>query len=417
MKYSLIIILIAGNILVNYRTSFAQDTLLNKYLQIAANNNPAVQSKFKDYYAALERIPQVGALPDPAAALGYYILPVQTRVGSGIANIQLSQSFPWFGTLAAKKDEASKWAAAKYQAFKNTSNDLFYQLKLMYYQLYFIDKSIRSRMDYLKILQRDEKVTLAKVSGGKTSFADVLRVQMSTKENETQLIILQDKWISLSADFNQLLNRPVHDSIQVTDSLYSATNQPDEEALLDSIFRKNPLLNQLREQDTAYQSSELVARKSGLPNLGVGLNYSVIARTNMTVPKNGQDIFMPMVSLSIPLNRSKYKAKEREARLMRESNLLQIQSAENSLSATLVSALNQYKDAGNNIELYTQLLAQANQTNNILTTAYSGGSEAYVEVLRIEEKVLDYTLSLHKAITDQNSAVALLNKLIAKELQ
>lgn len=417
MKYLLIIILIAGNLLINPGTSFAQDTLLYKYLQIAANNNPAVQAKFKDYYAALERIPQVGALPDPTAVLGYYILPVETRVGSGIANIQLSQSFPWFGTLPAKKDEASRWAAAKYQAFQSARNDLFYQLKLKYYQLYFINKSIRSRQDYLKILQKDEKVTLSKVSGGQTSFADVLRVQMSTKENETQLVILRDKWLSLTAGFNQLLNRPVHDSLLITDSLRSFNIHHEEEALLDSIIQKNPLLNQLREQDTAYQSSELVARKSGLPNLGVGLNYSVIGRANMAVPKNGQDIFMPMVSMSIPLNRSKYKAKEKEARLMRQSNLLQIQDMRNTLTATLVNALNQYKDAGTNIELFKQLLTQANQTYNILTTAYSGGKEAYVELLRIEEKILDYTLSLHKAIADQYSAVALLNKLTAQEIQ
>ncbi|MGH7238219.1 MAG: TolC family protein, partial [Candidatus Saccharimonadales bacterium] len=173
MKNLLIIFFIAGNIITGGKTACAQDTLLHHYMQTAVANNPGLMAKFKAYYAALEKIPQVGALPDPNAVLGYYVLPVETKVGPGVANFQLSQSFPWFGTLAAKKDEASKWAAAEYQVFQSAKNDLFFQLKLKYYQLYFVNQSIRSRQSYLEILQRDEKVTLAKVSGGQTSLADV----------------------------------------------------------------------------------------------------------------------------------------------------------------------------------------------------------------------------------------------------
>ena len=419
MKNLLIIIFMSASIIAGGKTTYAQDTLLHKYMQSAINNNPALKAKFKEYYAALQKIPQVGALPDPNAVLGYYILPVETRVGSGVANIQLSQSFPWFGTLAAKKDEASRWAAVKFQAFQIAKNDIFYQLKLKYYQLYFIDKSIRSRQDYLTFLHKDDKVMLARIEGGRASLADELRIKMETKENETQQAILQHKWQSLSADFNQFLDRPVHDSVRVTDDLRSITILHDEDVLLDSMVRRNPLLGQLREQDTAYQSQERVARKSGLPVLGLGLSYTAIAATppGMQIPQNGQDILMPMLSVSIPLYRSKYKAKVEEARLMQESNNLQIEDMKNMLSAELVNALNQYKDAESNLTLYKQLITQAEQTYQILITAYTGGTEAYVEVLRIEEKLLDYRLNLQQALTSQYTALALLNKLTARELQ
>lgn len=418
MKNLLIILLIAGAVATASKPAKAQDTLLYRYMQTAAVSNPGLQAKFKAYYAALQEIPQVGALPDPNAVLGYYVLPVETKVGSGVANIQLSQSFPWFGTLAAKKDEASRWAAAKFQGFQNAKNNLFYELKTKYYQLYFVHKSMESRRNYLEILRKDEKVTLAKVSGGRTSLADALRVQMAVKENETQLILLRDKWQSLSADFNQLLARPSQDSVEVTDSLHYLSLNPSEAALLDSMIRKNPQLNQLREQDTAYQSGERVAHKAGLPSVGVGLNYSLIsAYSNMSVAKNGQDILMPMVSLSLPLYRSKYKAKLEEARLMRQSNQLQMQDMENTLSAALVNALNQYKDAGNKANLYRQLMIQAGQTYQVLMAAYSANKETYVEVLRIEEKLLDYRLNLQQAVADQYTALALLNKLTAHELQ
>ncbi|HKL07371.1 MAG TPA: hypothetical protein VJ896_01275, partial [Bacteroidales bacterium] len=54
---------------------------LDRYLQIAAENNPELQVKFNEYMAALEVIPQAKALPDPQIAFAYFVSPVETRMG------------------------------------------------------------------------------------------------------------------------------------------------------------------------------------------------------------------------------------------------------------------------------------------------------------------------------------------------
>jgi len=46
-----------------------------------------------------------------------------------------------------------------------------------------------------------------------------------------------------------------------------------------------------------------------------------------------------------------------------------------------------------------------------------GGQEDYEEVLRIEQQLLRYQLGLEKARADVNIAVALIDKLLAKNLQ
>ncbi|NQV01140.1 MAG: TolC family protein, partial [Bacteroidia bacterium] len=58
----------------------AQD-ILESYLQEAAKHNPELKSRFNEYMAALEKVPQVGTLPDPTIAFGYFIMPVETRIG------------------------------------------------------------------------------------------------------------------------------------------------------------------------------------------------------------------------------------------------------------------------------------------------------------------------------------------------
>jgi outer membrane protein TolC len=73
MKKLIIIILIPA-------IGFSQG-IPEQYLTTAANNNPELKASFNEYMAALEKVPQVKSLPDPRFAFGYFIQPVETRVG------------------------------------------------------------------------------------------------------------------------------------------------------------------------------------------------------------------------------------------------------------------------------------------------------------------------------------------------
>ena len=74
-------------------TSFAQG-IPEQYLTTAAENNPELKARFNEYMAALEQVPQVKSLADPRIAFGYFIQPVETRVGPQNAKISIDQMFP-----------------------------------------------------------------------------------------------------------------------------------------------------------------------------------------------------------------------------------------------------------------------------------------------------------------------------------
>lgn len=391
---------------------------LNRYLQIAAENNPQVKARFNEYYAALERVPQVGALPDPQAMFGYYLMPVETGLGTRTFDVQLSQSFPWFGMLKARKDEASQMAAARYQAFLQEKNDLFFDVKTLFYRLYAVQAGINITREYLTVLERDERVALTRVGAGRASMADVLRVQMESKERTEQLESLQDDMETLAAEFNALLNRSADETVLVPDTIPLLHVTQTQQAMIDSITARNPALQILREQEEANESSIEVARKEGMPSFGLGLSYAAMTpRNNVEVPRNGQDMLMPMATISIPLYRSKYKAQVREAEFMRESIQHELINTENQLRTELVQAVNQNRDAQRKVELYRQLVQQAQQTLNIITSAYTGGQEGYEELLRMEQQILNYQLELEYARANQNTAVARLQKLMASEIE
>merc|ERR1711879_1108147 len=105
-------------------------------------------------------------------------------------------------------------------------------------------------------------------------------------------------------------NRDENEAVTVQDSL--TIESLPENFRKDSLLTNNPMLNALDLQQQASEKSEIAAQKQGLPKVGVGLDYTIVEkRTDMEVEDNGKNIFMPMVSVSIPIFRKKYKAAEK----------------------------------------------------------------------------------------------------------
>jgi hypothetical protein len=98
-------IILLSVFLISSIIGMAQETKesLDTYLKIAAENNPGLKAKFSDYMAAMEKVPQVGTLPDPQFAFGYFINPVETRLGPQKATLGLKQAFHGLDYLDQKK--------------------------------------------------------------------------------------------------------------------------------------------------------------------------------------------------------------------------------------------------------------------------------------------------------------------------
>ena len=102
---------------------------IDGYLQLAAENNPELKAIFNQYLATLERLPQAKALPDPSVMFNVFTSPVETRVGAQRAGISISQAFPWFGQLRSQENAVAQLAKARYQAFEEAKNKLFFDVR------------------------------------------------------------------------------------------------------------------------------------------------------------------------------------------------------------------------------------------------------------------------------------------------
>ena len=413
-KYSYLILLV----LLVFSGVLQSQEILNQYLNTAAENNPGLRARFNQYLAALEVAPQLGTLPDPQFAFGYFIQPVETRVGPQNAKISLTQMFPWFGTLGAKEDVAVQQAKAKYEAFEEAKSKLFYDIKAVYYNLYFADKAIGKTRENIDILNSFSKLALIKVEAGLASAVDELRIEMEIADLENQLALLRDQYFVQLVAFNNLLDNEDDTEVEIPDSLWVEEFPTDKQSILDSIFANNHQLLSYDFQFQSFLSKEHASQKSGLPNFSIGVDYIFIDKSENTaleLSQSGKDaILFPKIGLTIPLYRKKYNAMVNEAVYLQKSVTDQKAEKKNVLETLFENTNKNYRDADRRLELYHRQSILAYQAMQILQTEYSTQNKNFEEILRMERRLLKYTLELEKARADKNAAVAFIEYLMGK---
>ena len=399
---------------------FASNTrgqeVLDTYLKTAAENNPRLKSLFNQYMAALEKAPQAGALPDPQLAFGYFISPLETRVGAQQAKISVSQMFPWFGTLNAQEEVAADMAKARLEVFEDAKNRLFFNVKSTYYNLYVLKEAVRITDETLELLSSFKKLALIKFEAGKASMVDVLRVEMEIKEMENQLAFLKDSELPLITQFEELLNTNFQQEIAFPDTLWQEDVEMQKSEVIDSIIAQNPLLKKLDYEMKSWENRIEVAHKQGMPSFMLGMSYiNISERSDMMLTDNGKDaIILPQIGVRIPLYRSKYKAMVKEAELRKEAVQFEKENTTNQFQTDFEKAYRDYLDAKRRMKLYRHLLMLSVQARDILIADYTSAGEDFEEVLRMERKILKYALELEKARADQNTEVAYINYLMGK---
>ncbi len=402
---------------INFFNAHAQETKpLSQYLELAGANNPHLKSLFNQYLAALEEIPQVGALPDPQVSFAVFIQPIETRVGAQRASFSVSQMFPWFGTLDAQEQVAAERAEAQLQQFEDAKLELFKQVKVTYNDLYYLRKATQITQENLKLLASFKELARVNFEGGRAGFADVLRVEIEEEALQNKLQYLKEGRLPLITQLEQLLNEDLAEPLALPDSLWQEELVFSKDSIFQAILANNPQLEELRYEAQAYESQATVAKKMGLPSFTVGGSYiSIAERTDMEMPDNGQDaILFPQVGIRLPLYRKKYQAMEKQALLQQEATQLAQESTQDQLLTELEQLFRNYQDAQRRVALNNRLADLAGRTLGLLQTEFTTGEADFEEIIRLQQQLLNYQQEEAQARIEQNNYVYSIEYLMGK---
>lgn len=447
-----------------------QTDSLSSYLEVAAKNNPGVMQKFYEYQASLQKIPQVGSLPDPELTLGFFLKPMELIGGKQVSDFRLMQMFPWSGTLNAAKDEMSQMAKARYAEFNNAKNELYYNVRLNWAELLRIREKLKIAVGSLDLMKVVERLAIEKyknlptgnpaqtsmqsrglnssgVAGGTlpatsmqnmgntgsskqqsagsagtsmplttggSDLAALYRIQLEIQDQENTIASYRNQLITQTVRFNKLLNRPAESNIILPDSLVAVVNTPSPEIPSDSLLKDNPMLEMLRYEKKSLEARKNMVTRMGYPMVGLGLNYSIISKSDMSVSSmNGKDMIMPMVAFTLPVYRKKYKAMKSEAELLMNANDQQYNSLVNDLQTDYSRLLQDKNDAERKILLFTRQMDLSQKTLEIMIRSFSVDGTGLSDILKLQQDILVYKESHADALTEYNIAVAGIEKIMA----
>lgn len=445
------------------------------YMEQAALNNPEVKLKYYEYQAALQKVPQVGSLPDPELSVGVFLRPMELVSGNQVADIRLMQMFPWFGVLKHAKDEMGLMAKAKFESFRNAKVQVFYTMQSTWYELYKIQQNIRISEANTGILQSLERLVLAKfkstptgnnnpsLPGGSTSggispnnfsgssgmnsmgsnagnnqwaasnqpavsrqsnamvtssggsgLVDLYRIQIELGELDNNISLLKNQQNTVTARFNSYLNRPANTRIALPDRLNADSLGISLLNISDTIHFNNPMLEMLQYERQSIDARKKMVTRMGYPMVGLGVNYSLINKSDMsTSSMNGKDMIMPMVTVTLPIYRKKYKAMQTESDLMKSATEQSYQNTSNALQTEYYEAMQLFRDAQRRMQLYENQSLLTKKSLEIMIKSFSASGSGLTDILRIRQQMLDYEFKQVEALVDYNTAFAWLRRLMA----
>jgi outer membrane protein TolC len=440
---------------------------LEDYLLQAAENNPGVKAAYSRYQATAEQVNQA-SLPNPELQAGAFIRPMERYMGNQTADFRLMQMFPWFGMLSTQKEEAYHMGQADYQLFLEEKNRLFFEVKSTWNSLLLLQGEQQLAQENLVYLMKYETLALMQYQvgnsivlpsnsfrqsntssspananqmsgmggsssttaqgastsssgmsavpmvGSSTGLTAILQIRLQIKELESTLQQLKANKEVIQYQFQQLLNRPMEANLVLPVVWEKAELTLDKQDYLANIKESNPMLAMYASEQMAFTQQAKMAKLEGKPMLGAGVNYMTFtSRLESGMPMGGQDMVMPMMTLSLPIYRKKIASKIKQADYLKNGAMMQQEEMANQLTLQWASAFRDWEESERLLSLYDAQVALVEQQLQVMETTYSSGNLSLSEVIQTQQLLLDYRRKKLNALYQQHQSLAQLDALLS----
>ncbi len=384
--------------------------VLEQYINTAQQNNLEIQAYNLRYNIAEEKVNEVDWIPNTELSAGYFVSEPETRTGAQRARFSARQMLPWFGTITARENYASSMADAEFVEVAIAKRKLALAVSQSYYSLYEIRAEQRVLDKNIQLLKTYQRLALTSIEVGKATAVDVLRLQIRQNELQQQKDVLEQVYLGEQTSFNKLLNQDGNKGVTVVEEFLL----PEEDiAYAQDVLSLHP---ELLKYDKLYESitqSELLNQAERNPMIGIGVDYVPVSeRADMNFSDNGKDIFMPMLSVSIPIFSKQYDSKSKQNELRQLEIAAQKDNRLNVLESAFAKAISQRNQARIKFNTQHKNLKQAQNAEEILIKNYETGTIDFNDLLDIQELQLKFQINQIKAITTYYMQSAVVNYLI-----
>ncbi|MEW6601029.1 MAG: TolC family protein [Nitrospirota bacterium] len=408
MKYALLIIsvLLAS-------PAFAGDLDLQKLIDEALKNNHEVLMLEARESGARFKIPQAESLPDPMFMFGYMndgVRDLYTFDEEMAQDSQwmftVSQMIPYPGKLSLKSAMAERDAESLGASLDSARLKVAARVKELYYELFYLYKSIDLIKEMSGLFTRIEDAALARYSTGMAPQQEVLMAQTEKYMLLEKDEMLRQKIQSLEAMLNSAVGRDSYTEIgrpvelTPTDYIYSV------EELQKAAYENSPDIKSRERMIAGAETKVRMMEKEYYPDVTLAANY-------FAKNKYYQDMWGMTATINIPIF---YRTKQRPAVLEAEASLSStrhdLDDIKFMLSSSIRDNYSMLRSSERLMALYKDgLVPKTYQSFETALAGYTTGKTEAITVITTLKSLIDYELLYWKQFIEREKAIARLEAL------
>ena len=364
------------------------DTLLSldDLLTEVRVNNPSLRVSRLEAEAQATRSRQVSALPDPSVTVGYQPYPLLTARGAQRSQWRIEQMAPYPGKLGlqgAIADLSAEVAGFEADTFEE---DLLFEAKQAYYELYRIQQQEQLILAFQDRLENFEEAAAAQYEVGTGMQQAILKAQLEKNTLARVQLELAEHRRTAAETLTRLLNRPTSDAFMASIRIEAPPMlRHDEAALLEIARRERPEADALDAAARRADARIALARKQFMPDFGLNITYFDIGNTDVPPTATGRDAVAIGATINVPIQRGDLRARLEETRVRRIQIETRQEALETSFRTQIADLVSRLRVEAQQLALYREaLIPQAETTLQATLSAYTTGRTDFLDLLDAE---------------------------------
>ena len=372
------------------------------FTQAVLAHNASLEAMREAVVAAVAKVRPAGSLDDPMLSVSAAPRTFGTAGGPS-GDVEVSQSFPWWGTLNARREVARANAEAMGQDFDALRLRLASLARGAFSDWVYAHRALEINSANLSVLTELRNVARIRYTTGQAPQEDVLQADVERAMLKQQRLEWERDLTVAQARMNALLDRPAQAEIPAAGELPATSALPAEEILARRALA-HPQLEELAAEERAAEARQQLAEKERFPKFGVSAGYNSMWADPAMRPMVG-------LSITVPIDQGKYRAgiDAAHAEARRAASTLEDQRA--SLLADLSADYAAVREAQQSVALYRdELVPLARSTLGVARAEYGSGRGDFLNVLTAEQHRLDTELALARMQSEYFRALAELDR-------
>ncbi len=384
---------------------------LEQCTAIALQNNPLLQSVYKQYQASRARVRQAKALPQPEISLDYDLQPRFFDVGAaGEAYIGVEQLIEFPGKRYLRGKIARKEADESLCDMEQAKLELVSQVKSAFYSLLLAQENhtyAQENRDYtLDFLAKAKE----KYAAGDVSKLELLRARVEAAQAENRLKVAMKRVKLAKASLNFFLAREKNRPLSISGTLKSTLLALNLEELTTRSLELRPEIKKIETALAKEKLNRTQAYLNYLPDFSLGA-----ARHRVTGEPSTWDVTL---SFQVPLFFWQPLSGEvAEAKANIGAMKAQMQYAQLSIALEVENAFHNAQSYQDQIAFFEQeVLAEAQEAHRMSVESYKEGKIGSIELIAARKTLLEIKQAYAQTLFDYQLALAELEKSVGSIL-